>query len=133
MKTMWHRVLFFKYLETDTWVKFLCCNTTLPSGFSCLCLMAHSHMCLEAIYGCVRLLVRTILFWFGPVCSKQTVRAVPVPLCGSILLDSSTVNHVKNGSVLNKRLRPGPTIERSDPIHTNKRMFSVPVRTSPYQ
>jgi hypothetical protein len=32
--------------------------------------------------GCVRLLVRTILILYGPVRSKQTVRAVPVPHCG---------------------------------------------------
>jgi hypothetical protein len=32
--------------------------------------------------GCVRLLIRNILIWYGTVRSKQTIRAVPVPLCG---------------------------------------------------
>jgi hypothetical protein len=50
-----------------------------------------------------------------------------------LLLDSSAMNHVKNGPVLNKRLRPGPTIERSDPKCTNKRMLLVPLRTAPDQ
>jgi hypothetical protein len=47
------------------------------------------------------------------------------------LLDSSTASHVKNGLVLSKRLRPGPTMEWSDPNRTKKRMLLVPaVHTS---
>jgi hypothetical protein len=50
--------------------------------------------------------------------SKQTVQAIPVPHVDP-LLDSSTANYIKNGPISSKRLRPGPTIERSDPIYVS--------------
>jgi hypothetical protein len=83
--------------------------------------------------GCVRLLLRTIFIWY-------TDRSLIIKQFEPFqyyfvdpLLDSSTASHVKNGPVLNKRLRSGPTIERSDPSYTNKRMLLVPVQTGPYQ
>jgi hypothetical protein len=44
------------------------------------------------------------VYWYGPVRSKQTVRAVPVPLSGPTVGYSSATNHVKIGPVLSKRL-----------------------------
>jgi hypothetical protein len=89
----------------------------MPDIFSC-----HTELVLRVQYsaghnGCVRLMDYFNLV--GSVYSKQTVGAIPVPHCG-LTVDSSATNDVKNGPVLNKRLQPGPTIERSGPNHTNK-------------
>jgi hypothetical protein len=74
--------------------------------------------------GYVRLVVRLILIWYGPVCSKQTVRTVPLLHYGPYVHSSAT-NHVKKVRSWSKRLRHRPTIEWSDPNHTNKRMLLV--------
>jgi hypothetical protein len=63
----------------------LTCNTWFAWYIEIIINLWISHNMPLKIYNeHVRLLVRTILFWFGSVRSKQIVRSVPVPLCGPI-------------------------------------------------